>query len=188
MGFGLDPATAQTLLVRDTSVLLDPDVHPGVTARPNATNQLAVNASGTIAYSAVQTAGVVGFGVYTISSAGSPVTVADPNDGLDRDAVFPSINASGRVAFVNRVRLGLFAGPNPATDMVIRVGHLLPGHASPVASIDFHHPVLAAGARRVVGPLEHHLRSWRDAGAGLLDEESEPAGARPRRAPRPAAE
>jgi len=114
VGFRLNPFTAEPLLLRGTSILLDPAAHAGVTAFPNSTNQVAVNASGTVAYSAVQLSGVVGHGVYRIAVAGQPVIVADPNDGVNQDAVFPSINASGRVAFVNQVRRGLFAGPNKA--------------------------------------------------------------------------
>jgi MYXO-CTERM domain-containing protein len=97
-----------------------------------------INASGKVVFRAARYADV--HGIYT-ATAGTPAApVAEKSGSYDSFSVFsaPAINSAGDVAFLATLdsgRTGIFTGPDPITDVVVRTG--MPLFGSTIQSLLF---------------------------------------------------
>jgi hypothetical protein len=142
------PTSGLDLLVRldpqgTQEILLNPEVTPGYTPFGFLGSQFAVNDSGRVAYIALQESGSQV--LVTIEAPAQPVTVIDTNVGSIRALGAISMNSTGDIVFMggtvlNSSNIGLYTGPNPATDVIVDGFDSLPGYDSPVLFLDFTHP------------------------------------------------
>ena len=116
---------------------------PGYTPFGFLGSQFAVNDSGRVAYIALQETGSQV--LVTIDAPAQPVTVIDTNVGPIRALGAISMNSAGDIVFMGGTvltssNMGLYTGPNPATDVIVDGFDSLPGYDSPVFFLDFTHP------------------------------------------------
>lgn len=107
------------------TILLDAEVDPPG-FRPAIPFLPAINDRGTIAFNGQQPCASIGTCgvIFRIDSAFQPIPFTDEN--VYRLATAPSISNSGRIAFVDVQRGGLFTGPDPFLDKVVVRGDSLP--------------------------------------------------------------